>query len=272
MMNARFPQDAEYLVFTVNQGRYGILYSDVVSVMDMPACTLVPHMPADVRGVIPFRGGSIPLFDLRVSFGAQARSAETEELVATMGLRKQDHINWLHKLKDEVHGSKPITVQTDPHKCAFGKWYDQFQSDNLNLSAYMHRFDIPHKEIHQVAVEAAALIKNGQEQQARELVQRTESGVLLRLLELFDGIAGQVRRYLLEYAILLQVGGDVFAMAVDDINFFSRLNQIEYPLPSGSATHDSDLVQALGRYREEGSSEDKDVLLLDMTLINAQTA
>ena len=271
-MNTRFPKDAEYLVFTVNQGRYGILYSDVVSVMDMPECTLVPHMPTDVRGVIPFRGGNVPLFDLRVCFGDQARGAETEELVNTMALRKQDHINWLNKLKDEIHGDKPITVQTDPHKCAFGKWYDQFQSDNLNLSAYMRRFDTPHKEIHRVAVDAEAMINSGQSQQARALVERTETGVLQRLLELFDGIAEQVRKYLLEYAIILQVGGEVFAMAVDDINFFSRLNQIEYPLPTSSASHDSDLVQALGRYREEGSSEDKDVLLLDMTLLSMHAA
>ncbi|MEO5341136.1 MAG: chemotaxis protein CheW [Magnetococcus sp. MYC-9] len=269
-MPTRFPQDAEYLVFTVNQSRYGVLYSDVVSVSDMPECTLVPNLPTDVRGVISFRGSSVPLFDLRVCFGAPARRSETEELVTTMGLRKQDHINWLNKLKDEVFGDKPITVQTDPHKCAFGKWYDQFQSDNPNLNAYMRRFDTPHKAIHQVAVDAAALIRDGQAQQARDLVQRTETGVLLRLLDLFNGIAGQVRKYLLEYAILLQVEGELFAMAVDDINFFSRLKRIEHPLPSGMATHDSDLVQALGRYQEEGRHEEKDVLLLDMSLISSQ--
>ncbi|MEO5363077.1 MAG: chemotaxis protein CheW [Magnetococcus sp. DMHC-8] len=263
----RFPTDAEYLIFTVDRGRYGIPCLEVVSVMDIPACTLMPHMPRDVRGVMPFRGRSIPLLDLRVSFGARARLEETEELVTTMGQRKQDHINWLNKLKDEVYGGKPITVQTDPHKCAFGKWYDQFHSDNANLAAYMRRFDTPHQGIHRVAIEAAELLRMKQNDQARDLVQRTETGVLIRLLELFDGIADQVRKYLLEYAIILQVDGELFAVTVDDINLFSRLTRIEYPMPAGTSSHPSSLVQALGRYRAEIDAEEQDVLLLDMARI-----
>ena len=264
-MNTRFPLDVEYLVFTVNQGRYGVPCFDVVSVMDMPTCTLVPHLPPDVRGVIAFRGGNIPLLDLRVCFGARARLVETEELITTMAQRKQDHINWLAKLKDEVQNGKPITVQTDPHKCAFGKWYDQFQSDNINLTSYMNRFDAPHQAIHRVGIEAGTLCQAGHDTAARALLQRTEAGELARLIELFDGIAEQVRKYLLEYAIILQVGGELFAVAVDDINFFSQLTHIEHPLPSGSSAGASGLVQALGRYREEGNGAEKDVLLLDMT-------
>lgn len=263
-METSFPEDSEYLVFTVNQGQYGVPHVDVVSVMDIPPHTAVPHMPSEVRGVIPFRGGSIPLFDLRVCFGTIARTEETDTLIQTMEQRKQDHINWLKKLKEEVFADQPITVQTDPHKCAFGKWYDTFHSDNINLSAYMKRFDDPHKQIHQVAVEAEILIRNGQKSQARDLVNLTEQGVLARLLELFDGIAGQVRKYLLEYSVIFQVDENLFAVAVDDINFFSKLTHIEYPLPSGVLTDGSDLVQALGRYREEGHEEEKDVLLLDI--------
>ena len=269
-MEMRFPQHAEYLVFTVNQGQYGVPHVDVVSVMDIPACTIVPHMPPEMRGVIAFREGNIPLFDLRLCFGDTGRFAETEGLVNTMELRKQDHINWLNKLKDEVYANKPITVQTDPHKCAFGKWYDQFQSDNLNLSAYMRRFDEPHKEIHRVAIDAEILIKNNHVKEAHDLLHRTESGLLQRLMELFDGIGDQVRKYLLEYAIILNVSENMFAIAVDDINFFSRLNHIEYPLPPGLVGSDSDLVQALGRYHEEGNTEAKDVLLLDMNRLIMQ--
>ena len=102
------------------------------------------------------------------------------------------------------------------------------------------------------------------------MLYRTESGLLLRLIELFDGIGDQVRKYLLEYAIILNVHGNLFAIAVDDINFFSRLNHIEHPLPPGLAGNGSDLVQALGRYQEEDNTEEKDVLLLDMTRLAMQ--
>lgn len=259
-----FSEESEYLVFTVNQSRYGIPHVNVVSVLDAPDHTAVPHMPPEVRGVIPFREGNVPLFDLRVHFGWTPRDEETRGLIETMAQRKQDHINWLTKLKEEVHGRQEISVQTNPHKCAFGKWYDRFESDNLNLNNYMQRFDAPHREIHQVAVEAGALVRGDRWEEAEHLIQLTEHGVLARLIELFDGIEDQVRKYLWEYAIILQDDGNLFSIVVDDINFFSRLNHVEHPLPSGVTMGGDNLVQALGRYREEGCDEEQDILLLDI--------
>ncbi len=271
-MSNPFPSDVEYLVFTVNKRQFGVLGSEVVSVINMPDTTAVPNMPDEMRGVISFQNGSTPLLDLRVIFGDMPRNKETEELVQNMALRRQDHINWLNKLKDEVFNDKPITVQTDPSKCKFGIWYDKFQTDNGNLRKYMDRFDAPHQEIHHVAVEAAELIRNGQRDQAKTLVRETEEGVLARLLSLFDGIAELVKRYLLEYAIAFEINDNKFAMAVDDINFFSCLEQIQYPLPPGIfSNNESELVRAIGRYQEEGEGNPmKDVMLLDMSRVVTQ--
>ncbi len=259
--------DTEFLVFTANQSRYGVPHVNVVAVMDVPEHTSVPYMPPEMRGVISFQDRSIPLYDLRVCFGDKPRMQETDELVHTMGLRKQDHINWLNKLKEEVMGDKPITVQTDPHKCAFGKWYDTFQTDNINLRAYMNRFDEPHKQIHHVAVAAADMIQKGEMNAAHDLIARTESGLLMRLMELFDGIAGQIRQYLLEYAVVFNVNNEQFALAVDDINFFSRLHHIEQPVPAGITSSEYDFIQAIGRYQEEGLQQESDILLLDVSRI-----
>ncbi|MBF0153944.1 MAG: chemotaxis protein CheW [Magnetococcales bacterium] len=266
-MGAAFPGDVDYLVFSVNRGRFGVPHFNVVSVMDLPPHTSVPYMPPEVRGIIPFRETSIPLVDLRVSFGLTARTLETQELIANMAARKQDHINWVNKLKDEVLNSKPITVQTNPHLCAFGKWYDKFETDNGNLGAFMKRFDDPHQQIHRVGVEAARLIQQGKNEQAVSLIRSTESGVLVRLLELFDGIEGVVHKYLLEYAIIVVAGGSQFAIAVDDINFFSRLEEIEHPLPTGISGENSDLVQGIARYQDDTTGERRDVLLLDLNRI-----
>ncbi|MBF0383571.1 MAG: chemotaxis protein CheW [Magnetococcales bacterium] len=270
-MEALFPKDDNYLIFTVHQSQYGVSHVKVVSVLDMPQLTVIPKMPMEMRGVIPFREGSVPLFDLRVAFGSKSRLQETAELIETMALRKQDHINWLNKLKDEVMGDKPITVQTNPHLCVFGKWYDNFTSDNTNLKNYMNRIDEPHKQIHGVAIEAEKLLKSGRIGEAHEVVHNAEKGTLARLIGLFDGIESVVREYLLEYAIVFDVEGQLFAIAVDDINLFCKLDHIESPLPSGVVSSENDLVQALGLYQEEGHAEGKDVLLLDIARLLTQT-
>lgn len=263
-MTTSFSPDVEYLVFTANEIQYGVSHESVVSVIDLPAATAVPGLPAEVRGVIPFRDRSIPLIDLRRCFGATGRLTETNDLVATMAQRKQDHLNWLNKLEDEVYSGKPISVQTDPHLCVFGKWYDQFRSDNRNLTDYMKRFDVPHKEIHRVAVDVQEMISRGRTEEAKRLVRLTEHGVLARLVELFDGLGEIVRKYLLEYAIIFQLEGQTLAMTADDINFFSRLDHVQYPLPAGLETGTKGVVQAIGRYQEENGAAYVNILLLDL--------
>ncbi|MBF0309015.1 MAG: CZB domain-containing protein [Magnetococcales bacterium] len=266
-----FPSDSPYLVVTVDGGQYGISHEEVVSVSDLPAHTFLPQYPPEVRGVIPFRDGCLPLLDLRLCFGTRSRLLETEELITTMAQRRQDHVNWLNKLKGEVESGAAITVQTDPTKCAFGKWYyGQFRTDNKYLSAYMARFDQPHRRIHQVAVEAMNLLDKGQDLQAKQLVQEAEKGILAGLLTLFDGIGELVRKYLLEYSVVMQHRGQLFAVAVDDINFFSVLEEIKYPLPSQMGR--SELVGALGRYRSPTDESMRDVLLVDVARLLNQNA
>ncbi|MBF0371069.1 MAG: chemotaxis protein CheW [Magnetococcales bacterium] len=267
-----FPIDGNYLVFTVNRRSYGVKGTDVVSVINMPSATAIPNMPGEMRGVIDFQDNGIPLLDLRLIFGDESRVLETDTLIDNMAQRRQDHINWVNTLKDQVFNEKPITVQTDPSKCKFGLWYDKFQTDNLNLRKYMDRFDEPHKAIHHVAIEAAEMVKAGRPEDAKKLVNETESGVLVRLLQLFDGISELVQRYLMEYAIAVEIEGNRFAVAVDDINFFNTLDHIQHPLPSGISTNgEAGIVQAIGRYQEEGKEDMNDVMLLDMDRILNRT-
>lgn len=264
-MENKFSLDSDYLVFTINGTPYGVTSQDIVSVVDMLECTHIPDSPLEMRGVIPFREGNLPLFDLRVFLGFKGRNLEINELVETMGMRKQDHINWVNKLKDEVFNDKPISVQTNPHLCAFGKWYDQYRSDNSNLNNYMARFDAPHKAIHAIGIQASSLVQAGNKDEAIKLLHATEKGLLVSLIELFNGIGDLVQRYLLEYVVVFSSGETQFAMAVDDIRFFSRLDHIEYPLQSNITGGSTDVVQAIGRYRMENSDELTDVLLMDVS-------
>ncbi|MBF0212486.1 MAG: chemotaxis protein CheW [Magnetococcales bacterium] len=258
------PLDVEYLVFTAHQNRYGVAHHAVVAIIDVPEHTEMPGMPPEVRGLIVHQGRSIPLFDLRVCFGEKTRLEETQELIQNMLQRKQDHINWLAQLKYEVLSNKPITVQTNPELCAFGQWYKNFRTDNLNLNAHMQHFDDPHRQIHRIAEEAATLLEKERYEEAKHLIHLTERGSLLRLVELFDGVAEQVKQYLLEYTIIFGVGETLFAMATDKINFFGPLHPIERLSPDETRQNRYDFINSIGHRKMEGKSPEKPILLLDM--------
>ena len=46
------------------------------------------------------------------------------QLDAELAQREVDHLNWAGKVTGVLlSGSSELTVETDPHKCGFGKWY-----------------------------------------------------------------------------------------------------------------------------------------------------
>jgi len=74
---ASHQQAEKYLTFTLHYESYGIDVLKVREIIRLTIITLVPQMPAYVRGVINLRGKIIPVTDLRLKFGfAEAASTE----------------------------------------------------------------------------------------------------------------------------------------------------------------------------------------------------
>jgi purine-binding chemotaxis protein CheW len=70
-------QAGKYLTFTLHDESYGIDVLKVREIIRQTTITVVPQMPAYVRGVINLRGKIIPVMDLRLRFGfADAASTE----------------------------------------------------------------------------------------------------------------------------------------------------------------------------------------------------
>ena len=82
--------------------------------------------------------------DLRVRLGMIPLKKEIDDLVDLMKQREQDHRKWLEELESSVRQQREFKLATDPHKCAFGKWYDTFTTDNLTLGHALKKFDQPH--------------------------------------------------------------------------------------------------------------------------------
>jgi purine-binding chemotaxis protein CheW len=62
----------KYLTFALGREEYGLKILQVREIIGFMEVTLVPRMPAYVRGVINLRGQVIPVIDLRAKFGMNA--------------------------------------------------------------------------------------------------------------------------------------------------------------------------------------------------------
>jgi purine-binding chemotaxis protein CheW len=257
----------DYLLYVVAGHLYALPYHKVVQIIDRPVATRLPNSDSVVRGAINHAGEMVILYDLRKALGRPSLAQEVADTVRSLAQRRHDHVNWLTRLKDEVYHGREITVQTDPHQCNFGKWYDAFRPESTTLSDYMARFDAPHKRVHAIAVKAQELIRAGKKEQAKELVHSAETGDLGVLLRLFDNVEQQIRTFTYEYAVVMEQQGGKYAFAVDSVRSFETLS-LSTEVPDMITRTGGDFVEAIGQRTADGRSEDVLLLNVEKLLLN----
>jgi len=201
---------------------FGLNCAMVREIVVMPEVCRVPGAPKFIRGVINLRGRVTPLVDLRRRLGMRTSIEEAEALCGLMEQRAQDHRRWHEELEASVKEERRFTLARDPHQCAFGKWYDNFKTDNVAVSGVLKKFDAPHKNIHALAGEVDELVAKGRAGQAIEKFEHARNGVLATMLRLFADFQQMIRR---EVAVVLNGSAGAYAVSVDSVASVEKLSE-----------------------------------------------
>lgn len=220
----RLAAEQPMVLLSLARTLYAFPVMNVREMVSTPDVRSIPHPPTGVRGLINLRGTVLPLFDLRACFGMPTHQEEARAFVAMLQARKADHQRWLGELESSVREDRPFTLTTDPHACAFGRWYDSYKSDNLMLDTVLRRFEAPHKRIHAVGAEAVGLVKAGKQPEALALIDSTRA-VLDEVVALFDAAGEIVASANREISVVVSHAGKSCAVAVDAIESVERLSR-----------------------------------------------
>ncbi len=125
-----FSTDMPWVIFHLLDEQFAVSANHVREMVAMPKVVPVPQTPDYIRGVINLRGQVMPVMDLRLRMEMTSLVDETEDLIHLLDQREQDHKNWITELESSVREHREFKLATDPHKCAFGKWYDNFKTEN----------------------------------------------------------------------------------------------------------------------------------------------
>ena len=147
--------------------------------------TSVPTDDSAFLGVKDFMGTPTPIYDLGIAMNNASTQAENQALTNLLFDREQDHENWLDTLEHSIKTNQSFTLARDPHKCAFGKWYQTFTTQNDDLAEVLKRFDKPHQQIHALADKALHLCAQNKQEQAIKLIQQERKVTLASLKRLF---------------------------------------------------------------------------------------
>lgn len=234
---------AKALLVTLQSQLFGLPVEHVAEMVTMPPVSRLPHAPEHVRGLINLRGRVLAVSDLRRRLGMPSLGAEVDELDALLVQRETDHRHWVEELSAAVREGREFGLATDPHECAFGKWYRGFKTDNVALAFQLKKFEEPHARLHGVAESILALGRAGRQDEAQQAIQRSRDAELGDLIRLFAETREALRDTHREVAVVLDDRGRQFAVAVDAVDRVEELaDEGEGELPPGI---DTDLIAGL---------------------------
>lgn len=255
---AREAFDVPWVFVRLQRQYFGFSTADVREMLSVPEVCGAPDLPAHVRGMITLRDRVLPLIDLRARLGMTPVAQETEELCKFIELRAEDHRRWVRELEASIRESRPFTLALDPHKCAFGKWYDVMKTDNTVLAGQLHRIDQPHQQVHRKGVQALELARTQGAETALARVREIEAGDVATVCALMDETQDLLRKSAREIALVVEMAGRQFAITVDHVECVERIDPDRVDaLPDHAAT--ADIVSAIARR----TRDDSIVMLLD---------
>jgi len=216
-----------WIVFQVNKAFYSLPSQNVIAIIKELKITKLPQMPLYVKGIVRYREELFKIFDMRSIIGAGTKGAEIAEFNAIMDQRQQDHINWIQALENSVENNTSFTLATDPHKCAFGKWYDSFLTEDLKLKTILDKFSTPHDKIHAIAKVVGTHLERGEYNEAKEIINRTRTFELKQMLNLFPMVKEAYQKSNNGYLILLKIGDSKYGIAVDNVSSVESVEEVD---------------------------------------------
>lgn len=219
-------EDLPWIIFELHRNFYAINSNLVTGILMLPEnITGIPEAPEIFRGVSEIRKSVIPLLELRKLFQFPLLHEESDAFEAMLEQRKQDHIKWVDELILSVEENRPFELATDPHKCAFGKWYDNFTSKNGMVNMHLKKIAEPHTLLHESALQVLKCQHNcgscERDECLEDVLKKAKNIYMPKVVELLDESKDFVEHEFREMVITLATDSNakesVMGIIVDDV-------------------------------------------------------
>lgn len=211
-------QKLPWIVFWLAEQYYAINSRHVASIglLDQN-CADIPQSPSQVRGLVYFRGKPVRILDLRILLGYQTLTQDSDSFTQMIEKSKSDHLVWMEQLEQSVENGTKFSLTTNPHQCAFGRWYDTYRTKNNELQYVLHMIDEPHQKLHQTAQEMERHIESNSIKKAHELLQYARENYVHNILRLLDELIRVRDDSRNELMLVMENGSETLAVAVDKV-------------------------------------------------------
>lgn len=246
-------KDALWVLIMLKNQIYAIDSSYVDSIVKLEQKPIrLPDSDDTSIGIIDIRGNIVSLLDLRSFFGLENLEREQQRFLNMLEQRKADHINWVNELKRCLAEGEPFSLATDPHLCAFGKWFDNYEPENRSIAFALSKIDEPHRKLHQSAEHAFSCNRdcnNCKNEECLQTVLRRETEIYMQqVLGCLEDVKSAFADSYKKMCIVLSNGNDQIGVVVDEVVAVESL--VDFT-ESNFTEHDNPLVSSIAQRREE---------------------
>lgn len=210
--------DLPWLIFTLNEQAYAVNSKYVNGIEMRPdTITALPDAPDIYCGLMERRGEVYPLLNMRKAFHFPSVDDESETFGQMIEQRKGDHIRWIEAFERCYNTNEKFTLAVDPHKCAFGKWYDQFSKSTHSITFHIKKIEEPHKLLHESAAMIMNAMNRGEDKKAETLFRKLKNEYYPRVISVLDEVKAVYRSTYRETVVVLSDEKQMLGLLVDEV-------------------------------------------------------
>jgi len=219
--NGKFDQNRQIFTFFVEDMMFGLDVENVLMLgQDVNDIQRLPVEERGFCGVTKFQGTVVPVLDFAHRLGIPSGIDSKSGILEILKQREQDHLEWINALENSIKTGAAFTKATAPNECAFGQWYNQFDTRDETLKELLLAFAEPHNMIHALAEELLNLRDIGKEEEAVERLAHARATTLRRLRGLFNRARDQISSGMRQVLLFVTLDGKTprYALMIDEIN------------------------------------------------------
>jgi chemotaxis signal transduction protein len=193
----------------------------------------IQRVPVEERGfcgVTKFQGSIVPVLDFAHRIGIPSGIDNKSALLANLTEHENEHVEWMNALEATIKTGIAFTKTTNPNDCAFGKWYNNFETRDETLTELLESFKEPHKMLYALAEELITLRDNDRQDEALEKLAHERATTLRRLRALFTRARDQIQGGMRQVLLFITLDGKTprYALMIDEINDVTNYTQADF--------------------------------------------
>ena len=238
-----------YVIFQLYENRFAVNCKYVVSIEPVTKTTEIVNASKEVRKISYYKNEPVSIYDLRRLFGLISNEEYLQKVV-DLPQRIKDHEKYAQTLENCINTKTPFELNVDPHKCAFGKWYESYKTEKISnrvILTELKKLEFYHDQFHKTAETVRDYISEGKIDEAAKYsseIVRQKDYIVKALSDINDIMAKNIS----ELTIILQLKDRKIGIIVDTAESVENIDEIQELPPSVATTN---YIKRLGLSQKE---------------------